>query len=140
MRGERSGAAAGMPGARMTRWGAYVEQRLGELERGEGDYTELRRPSAVAVANARKVAAETFRDTTPTPSVVPDEEGAVLFVWHKNGHDVEIAVTETGADIWAHHRATGEMWSSPLTRHRTCCIPRVMDALEAVRPLSLVAH
>jgi hypothetical protein len=129
-----------MAGARMTRWGTYVGERLGELERGEGDYTELKQPTAATVAHARRVAAETFRDTTPTPSVVPDDEGAVLFVWRKNGHDVEIAVTEGGASIWAHHRASGQMWSSDLTEHRTCCVPRVMDALEAVRPLSLVAH
>lgn len=115
----------------VTRWGAYVEQRLGELGRGEGDYTELRRPSAATVAHARKVAAGTFRDTTPAPSVVPDDEGSVLFVWHKNGHDVEICVTETGADIWARHRATGDEWESPLPDHAGCCVPRVLDALEA---------
>ena len=125
----------------MTRWGTYVSQRLGEMERGEGDYTGLRQPSAATVAHARKVAAETFRDTTPTPSVVPDDEGAVLFVWRKNGMDVEIAVTEDGASIWAHHRASGQMWSSDfLADHWTCCVPRVMDALEAIRPLSLAAH
>ena len=90
----------------VTRWGAYVEQRLGELERGEGDYTELRQPSAATVAHARKVAAETFRDTTPTPSVVPDDEGSVLFVWHKNGMDVEMSVSET-------RRASGRMSTGP---------------------------
>ena len=77
-----------------TRWGAYVEQRLGELERGEGDYTGLRRPSAATVAHARKAAAETFRDTTPAPSVVPTDDGGIDFVWHKNGYDVEWCVTE----------------------------------------------
>jgi hypothetical protein len=124
----------------VTRWGAYVEQRLGELDRGEGDYTGLRQPSAATVAHARKVAAETFRETTPTPSVVPDDEGAVLFVWHKNGIDGEIAVTEDEASVWVHHRTTGAMWSSPLSEHRGCCLPRMLDHLEAERPLSLVAE
>ena len=115
----------------MTQWGAYVGQRLGELERGEGDYTGLRQPSAATVARARQVAAETFRGTTPTPSVVPDDEGHVMFVWHKNGYDVEICVTESEADIWAHQRATGDMRASPLPDHDRCCVPRVLDALEA---------
>lgn len=114
----------------MTRWGAYVEQRLGEMERGEGDYTELRRPSAATVARAREVAAGTFRDSTPTPSVVPTADGGIDFVWHKNGYDVEITVTETEADIWARQRATGDEWASPLPDHAGCCIPRVLDALE----------
>ena len=117
----------------MTRWGAYVSQRLDEMERGEGDYTELRQPSAATVANARRVAAETFRDTTPTPSVVPTADGGIDFVWHKNGYDAEICVTETEADIWARHRVTGAEWSSPLLDHEGCCVPRVLDALESDR-------
>jgi len=114
----------------MTRWGAYVGRRLGELERGEGDYTGLRQPSAATIANARRVAAETFRDTTPTPSVVPTADGGIDFVWHKNGYDVEICVTEDEADMWARQRATGDEWASPLPDHDRCCVPRVLDALE----------
>jgi hypothetical protein len=98
----------------VTRWGAYVEQRLGEMERGEGDYTELRQPTAATVAHARRIAAGTFRDTTPTPSVVPTADGGIDFVWHKNGYDVEITVTETEARIWAHQRETGDTWNSSL--------------------------
>jgi hypothetical protein len=115
----------------VNRWNAYVTERLDALERGDGDYTGLQRPSAATVTRARLVAAETFRDTTPTPSVVPDEDGAVCFVWHKNGQDVEITVTEDGAGIWAHGRETGQMWSSPLGVHAGCCEPRVLDMLEA---------
>ena len=113
-----------------SRWAAYVEQRLGELERGEGDYTGLRRPSAAAVTHARAVAAGLFRSTTPTPSVVPDEEGAVAFVWHKNRMDVEILVDEMAASIWVHDRDSGQEWCSPVTEHRSCCLPRVLDRLE----------
>ena len=115
----------------MTRWGAYVEQRLGELERGEGDYTGLRKPSAGTVAYAREVAAETFRDGTPTPSVVPTAEGGIDFVWRKNGYDVEICITETEADIWARQRVTGDEWASPLPDRDQMCIPHVLDALES---------
>lgn len=106
----------------MTRWGAYVEQRLGELERGEGDYTDLCQPSAVTVANARRLAAEVFRDGTPTPSVVPTAEGDIDFVWRKNGYDVELTVTEDGAEFWACQRSTGRQWDALL--------PEVLDALE----------
>jgi len=117
----------------MTRWGAYVEQRLGELERGEGDYTELRQPSVAAVTHARKVAAETLRDTTPTPSVVPGPDGEVCFIWRKNGMDVEIEVSETSADIWTyeHDRDLERRWDGLLADHGGCCVPRVLDALEA---------
>jgi hypothetical protein len=108
----------------MTRWGAYVSQRLDELERGEGDCTGLRRPSAAAVAHARKAAAETFRDTTPAPSVVPTADGGIDFVWHKNGFDVEWCITEADAEFWAHHRATGKMYDEQ-------CMQLVLDALEA---------
>jgi hypothetical protein len=117
----------------MTRWGAYVSQRLDEMGRGEGDYTGLRRPSAATVAHARKVAAETFRDDTPAPSVVPGADGGIYFVWHKNGYDAEICVTETEADIWARQRATGDEWASPLPDHDQMCIPHVLDALERER-------
>ena len=115
----------------MTRWGTYVERRLGELERGEGDYTGLRKPSAGTIAHARKVAAETFRDDTPTPSVVPTAEGGIDFLWRKNGYDVEICVTETEADSWARQRATGDEWAAPLPDRDRMCIPHVLDALES---------
>jgi len=107
----------------MTRWGAYVGQRLDEME--------LKRPSAATVAHARKVAAETFRDTTPTPSVVPDDEGNVLFVWRKNGMDVEIEVSETSAGIWVyeHDHDLKRTWDGSLADHGLCCVPRVLDAL-----------
>lgn len=109
----------------MTRWGAYVSQRLDELERGEGDYTDLKRPSAAVVVLARKTAAENFRDTTPTPSVVPTAEGGIDFVWHKNGWDVELCVTEADADFWAHHRASGAEYDRQF-------ISLVLDALEGL--------
>lgn len=101
-----------------TRWGGYVERRLTDLERGDGDFTGLQRPTAATVQHARQVAAETFRDSTPTPSVVPTEEGQVAFVWRKNGMDAEIEVSETAAEFWVHERVTGEVDSGPLADHQ----------------------
>ena len=83
----------------------------------------LRRPSAATVAHARRAAAEAFRDTTPTPSVVPTADGGIDFVWHKNGYDVEWCITEVNAEFWAHHRATGKMYDEQ-------CMQIVLDALE----------
>ena len=108
----------------MSRWGAYVEQRLGELERGEGDWTGLQRPSALTVAHARKVT-ELFRDTTPTPSVVPTADGSIDFVWSKNGYWVELTVTEQASEFWAHCRPTGQIYDEE-------GMQLVLDALEAL--------
>ena len=106
----------------VTRWGTYVEQRLGELERGEGDYTDLCKPSAAVVASARRLAAETFRDGTPAPSVVPTADGGIDFLWARNGYDAEFTVTEAGAEFWARQRSTGRQWD--------VLAPEVLDALE----------
>ena len=114
----------------MTRWGAYVEQRLTDLENGTGDFTGLQRPSAGAIMSAREVAASVFRDGTPTPSVVPTESGDVAFIWHKNGVDAELDVNETQADLWAHDRVSGETWGGKVADHRGCCVERLLGRLE----------
>jgi hypothetical protein len=115
----------------VTQWGAYVTARLDELGRGEGDYEGFRRPAGAVVGRAREVAAQTFRDTTPTPSVVPDEDGNVLFVWHKNRIDAEITVGAASVDVWVHDRESGEIWSGLLGDHSGCCVQRLLDRLSA---------
>ena len=114
----------------MTRWGAYVSKRLDELERGEGEFEGLQRPSAGAIMSAREVATSVFLDDTPTPSVVPTESGDVAFIWHKNGIDAELDVNETEADLWVRDRASGESWGGAVADHRGCCVARLLDRLE----------
>ena len=100
-----------------SRWQAYVKRRLGELEDGLHDFTDLKIPSTSAIQRARTIAGDTFRFDTPTPSVVPSEEGAVLFVWHKAGWDVEVEVTEIAANVWANRREDSTGWYGPLSEH-----------------------
>lgn len=78
------------------------------------------------------MAAGTFRDSTPTPSVVPGTDGEVCFIWRRNGLDVEIEVSETGADIWVYEpdRDPKRVWDGSLEDHGPCCVRRVLAALE----------
>lgn len=78
----------------------YISQRLAELRDGRGDYTGLKRPTAQTIDRAEKVAQELFDPYIPTPSVVPDEEGNICFVWHKGGFSVELAVTPEKIEFW----------------------------------------
>ena len=82
------------------RWYQYVTERLNQLERGEGDFTGLKRPSKEIVDVARTFANSFFTYYTPTPSVVPDEDGNVVFVWHKSGRKLEIIVGLEDVTVW----------------------------------------
>jgi hypothetical protein len=56
---------------------------------------------------------------TPTPSVVPSDEGGVTFVWHKGGWDVEVQVDPVETTVWAQSRRTGTTWYGSLDDHRS---------------------
>lgn len=93
---------------------SYAAERLAQLERGEGDFTDLQRPAPEVIRRARDVAARLLQPGTPTPSVVPSELGEVLFVWHKAGWtvDVEVGAEETSVVAYAHR--SGTMWGGPV--------------------------
>lgn len=100
-----------------SRWRDYVMQRLAQLWRGEGDFTGLSRPSEYVIRRARDLCLDLFRDQTPTPSVVPSEDGEVLFIWHKAGWKVEIEVGPEEVLIWA-HGSSGATLSGSLAEWR----------------------
>lgn len=99
-------------------WSKHVNQRLAELRSGTHDFTGLRVPSEQAIARAQVLAVSNFHFDTPTPSVLPSEEGDILFLWHKAGWDVEIHVGPRETAIWAHERRTGIELSGSFDEHR----------------------
>lgn len=115
----------------MSRWGPYVRQRIDDLKSGNGrEDWEGQWPGPAVAEAAWMVAVGTFRDGTPTPSVVPTEDGWVAFVWHKNGHDAELEVGPEEASLWIYDKASGETWDGNVADHRGCCVQRLLDALE----------
>jgi hypothetical protein len=109
-----------------SRWTDYVSRRLAQLRRGEGDFTGLMRPTNDVIERARSVSASLFQHDTPTPSVVPSEDGEVRFFWHKAGWMLEIIVGLEDVSIWAHQPSSGEDWSGSLAEFR----PQVSGLLE----------
>jgi hypothetical protein len=101
----------------VSRWMQYVTQRLLELGQGLYDFTGLKIPSPATIERARSVVIETLKDNTPTPSVVPSEDGAVVMIWRKSGWDVEFEITESEANVWAHRRIDSSGWYGPLSQH-----------------------
>jgi hypothetical protein len=101
-----------------SRWYRYVSKRLRELQAGKYDFTGFQVPTAAVVELARDVANSLFRPQTPTPSVVPSEDGDILYIWHKAGWDLEIGVGPEGTAVWAHDRSAGREWYGSLEELR----------------------
>jgi hypothetical protein len=109
-----------------SRWYSYVETRLAEIEFGVFDFTDLLQPSEAVVTRARNLVNGLLQPYVPTPSVVPSEDGAVLFVWNKAGWDLRLEVTESESSIWARERGSGDILYGPLEDHQK----RVTDLLD----------
>ncbi len=110
---------AGLESARSdSRWHKYVAQRIDELRAAKYDFTGLKVPPKIVVDRAWGVAATLFKADTPTPSVVPSEDGDVMFVWHKAGWDLEIEVGAEEIMLWAHDRHAGTVFSGSLAEQR----------------------
>lgn len=101
-----------------SRWYRYVSQRLRELQHGEYDFTGFEIPAWEVIERARFLANSLFEPGHPTPSVVPSEEGDVLYIWHKAGWDLEIDVGLEEITIWAHNRRNGSEWYGALEELR----------------------
>jgi hypothetical protein len=96
-----------------SRWRDYVSLRLSRLRRGDGDFTGLTQPTEEIVRRARNVTS-LFKANTPTPSVVPSEDGDILFIWQKAGWELEIEVGSEEVSAWLHERSSGAISSGSL--------------------------
>lgn len=94
-----------------TRWGGYVTRRIAEILVGAHDFTGLKIPVDRTGRRAWELALKLFHPETPTPSVLPSEDGEILFVWHKAGWDIEISIGSEETEIWAHNRRSGQEFS-----------------------------
>lgn len=101
-----------------TSWDSYVVRRLAALRAGVDDFTGLKVPSPWIIDRAWGVASSYFRRTTPPPSVVPTEDGDILYVWRKAGWELHIEIGSEGTTAWAYHRQSGETWSGSLGERR----------------------
>jgi hypothetical protein len=101
------------------RWGGYVYRRLSEILVGAHDFTGLKVPSDKVGRLAWDTAINFLSWDTPTPSVLPSEDGEILFVWHKAGWDIEISVGSEEAEVWAYNRRSGEEFMGSIRELRT---------------------
>jgi hypothetical protein len=107
--------AAGVRSVRSdSRWDKYVFQRMEDLRAAKYDFTGLKVPTWHVIDRAWGVATTLFEPDTPTPSVVPTEDGNVLLVWHKAEWDIKIEVGSEEIWTWAHDRHAGTRFSGPL--------------------------
>ena len=65
-------------------------------------------PSSAAIDAANGIVNSLVSETTPTPSVVPGDTGVVEFIWQKSGWDLMFTVGDSGSEVWARFRPTGE--------------------------------
>jgi hypothetical protein len=96
------------------RWNNYVARRLVALRTGASDFTGLKVPSSWVVDRAWAVANKYFKPATPPPSVVPTEDGDILYVWRKAGWELHLEISSEETTAWAYHRKSGRAWSGSL--------------------------
>jgi hypothetical protein len=101
-----------------SRWYSYVGRRLAELTEGKHASSGMPVPTRIVTERALAVAMEHFDIDTPTPSVVPSEEGNVLFVWRSEMLELEIEIGLKESTVWAYDRSRGEVWSGALAEQQ----------------------
>lgn len=86
----------------------YVTRRLQEIRDGKGSWEGLKRPHRKTMDRADDFADMYFTELIPTPSVVPTEDGHVLFVWQENDLDLEIEVSKRDVEFRQEKRVRHE--------------------------------
>lgn len=91
-------------------WVPYLLRRLNEMAVMTTEY----RPTNEILNRAWNTACRYFSFSTATPSIVLGDEGSVLFVWHKNGWDVELEIGQSCSYVGILSRDNKQMLFGPL--------------------------
>lgn len=84
----------------------YLHRRISEIESGLGDWTGLQHPNSDVINVAKIVAFELHLGHLRTPSVVPSEDGHIVFIWSSARFALEVEARAKDVTIWLHDRAT----------------------------------
>jgi hypothetical protein len=118
-RGELASASSNAVPDGTPRWFNYLKRRLDYLQNypvpDTADDDAYPKPPEETVKTAWQIAYKLFDVDTPTPSIVPADEGGVEFAWHKNGWDLVISALPEETLVWARNRSLGERWSFVLS-------------------------
>gem|GEM_PF-6875059 len=119
LHGELAGTSSNVVPDGTPRWFNYLKRRLDYLQNyplpDTADDDAYPKPPEETVKRAWQIAYKLFDVDTPTPSVVPADEGGVEFAWHKNGWDLVISALPEETLVWARNRSLGERWSFVLS-------------------------
>lgn len=97
-----------------SQWKPYVYRRLVEMQLRRVAFEPAEYPSEETLWRAWHLINSILDSDTPTPSVVPGDEGGVRLVWHKGDWDTELEIEANDVFVWARNHRTGETWHGGL--------------------------
>lgn len=106
--------AASRPLEDVPLWRTYLQQRLDDFSGADSPGS----PSRDALAATWHIVSRLLAHESPTPSVVPGDEGSVELVWQRGGWHIELEIGPREAYVWAKERDSGETWSGDLEEVR----------------------
>ena len=94
------------------RWQPYVSARFRALAEFSGQEGY---PSLEMLTGALRRIETLLHPTTPTPSVIPGEDGTVELIWQRLGRDLQIVLGDEEGDwFWTRDRETQALEEGPL--------------------------
>lgn len=96
------------------RWLGHIVDRLNSI----ASSPDVDGVDPAAIGRVLKVLWGLLRVDTPTPSVVPCENGGIQCVWHKAGWDLELDIFADETTVWAREREGNLSWSGSLGDYR----------------------
>ncbi len=114
--------------AQRSRGGEYVKERLDRIESAIDRENGSSYPDSAIVNKARLFYDSMFGSRTPTPSVVPSEDGGISFVWHKGGFDLDIEVGDSEVYVCVYHRESAASYYGSSREHLVVAL-KVLESI-----------